>query len=55
VPSAAEETAMLANWAGVVPTPAFDYAYSWGVQFGDTAMSQLPSLQAVFLAKNTST
>ena len=52
LPTAAEEAAMLADWSGVVPTPVFDYAYSWGTQFGDTALSESASLQAVFTAKN---
>jgi Ca2+-binding RTX toxin-like protein len=28
-----------------LPDPAFDAAYSWGSQLGDTALSQLPDLQ----------
>ena len=44
---------MLADWAGVAPAPVFDYVYSWGEQFGDTALSDSASLQAVFRAKNT--
>jgi hypothetical protein len=36
----------------VVPNPKFDYAYSWGPQEGDKALSQSPPLQAVFTTKN---
>jgi hypothetical protein len=52
LPSAAQERQILADWAGVVPDPKFDYAYSWGSQEGDQALNQSPSLRAVFTAKN---
>ena len=52
LPSAAQERQMLAAWAAVIPTPKFDYAYSWGPQRGDRALSQSPGLKAVFAAKN---
>jgi hypothetical protein len=52
LPTAAQERQMLAAWAAVVPAPKFDYAYSWGPQQGDQALSQSPALQAVFAAKN---
>jgi hypothetical protein len=55
LPTAAEEDTMLADWASVVPSPVFDYAYSWGSQSGDTALDSSTALQAVFLAKNTGT
>ena len=33
--------------------PGFDYAYSWGTQNGDTALSDAPaSLRQVFAASN---
>ena len=54
LPTAAQERQMLAHWAAVVPHPQFDYAYSWGSQRGDTALSQSPALQAVFAEKNKS-
>jgi hypothetical protein len=52
LPTAAQERQLLAAWAAVVPDPKFDYAYSWGPQEGDTALSQSPALEAVFTAKN---
>ena len=52
VPTATQEQQILATWASVAPTPAFDYAYSWGTQSGDTALSNDPALQAVFAAHN---
>ena len=54
VPSAEQEQAMINHWADLVPNPAFDYAYAWGSQNGDTALEDLPELQQVFLAHNTS-
>jgi hypothetical protein len=53
LPTAAEETQLLATWASVIPAAVFDYAYSWGVQDSDQALSTSPDLQAVFLQKNT--
>jgi hypothetical protein len=54
MPTAAQERQMLALWAAVVPHPQFDYAYSWGSQRGDTALSQSSALRAVFAEKNKS-
>jgi hypothetical protein len=43
----------MSTWRGLIARPAFDYAYSWGVQSGDTALSDAPaSLQQVFAANN---
>jgi hypothetical protein len=53
LPSATQELQLLATWGSAVPSPAFDYAYSWGSQNGDTPLSATPSLQAVFLAHNS--
>ncbi|MFB9270034.1 calcium-binding protein [Bradyrhizobium erythrophlei] len=55
MPTAAQEQAMLGHWAAVVPNPAFDMAYSWASQNGDTALESSPALQAVFQQHNTST
>ncbi|MCK1655276.1 calcium-binding protein [Bradyrhizobium sp. 149] len=54
MPTAAQEQAMIDHWAQLVPNPAFDYAYAWGSQNGDTALESSPELQQVFLAHNTS-
>jgi hypothetical protein len=53
MPTAAEETQLLATWASAIPAAVFDYVYSWGVQSSDQALSTAPDLQAVFLQKNT--
>jgi hypothetical protein len=52
LPTAEQEQQILATWASVVPNPSFDYAYSWGVQAGDTALSNDSTLQAVFAVQN---
>jgi hypothetical protein len=52
LPTAAQESAILATWGSLVPTPVFDYAYSWGTQNGDQPLAASPSLQSVFLARN---
>ncbi|HEY1887316.1 MAG TPA: hypothetical protein VGG86_14930 [Roseiarcus sp.] len=52
LPTAAQEDEILSTWGSVIPDPAFDYAYSWGVQVGDTAISDDPALQTVFAAHN---
>jgi hypothetical protein len=53
LPTATQEKENLAEWGTVLPTPAFDYAYSWGVQNGDTALSTDPALQQVFAVHNS--
>lgn len=55
LPTPAQEQEILDTWAALVPSPAFDYVYSWGSQDGDTALAQATDLQPVFLAHNTGT
>ena len=55
LPTAAQEQAIIDAYARVVPNPAFDFAYSWNQQEGDTPLSQSPALQAVFAAHNAGT
>lgn len=52
LPNPAEVQAMLAQWQALIPTPVFDFAYSWGVQRGDRALENSVDLQAIFLAHN---
>lgn len=52
LPTVAEEEQSWAVWASLVAYPAFDYAYSWGAQDGDQALSTTPALQQVFSTKN---
>jgi hypothetical protein len=55
LPTASQEQQILSTWGAVVPTPAFDYAYSWGTQVGDSALVTSPDLQTVFSAHNAGT
>jgi hypothetical protein len=52
LPTPAQEQEILSTWASVVPNPVFDYAYSWGVQEGDTSLVNDPALAAVLAAHN---
>ena len=55
LPTAAQEEQILSTWGQYVPTPAFDFAYSWGLPTGYDAISDEPSLQQVFAAANAQT
>ncbi|UVK44017.1 calcium-binding protein [Mesorhizobium sp. AR07] len=55
LPTATQEQTMLDHWANLVPSPAFDYAYAWGSQQGDTALGNSAALQALFLQHNHGT
>ncbi|MER9661594.1 calcium-binding protein [Mesorhizobium sp. M0159] len=55
VPTAAQMETMMEHWAKLVPSPAFDYAYAWGSQRGDTALESSSELQAVFREHNLAT
>ncbi len=48
LPTAVQEDQILATWSTLTPNPAFDFAYSWGTQDNDDALTNTPSLQAVF-------
>jgi hypothetical protein len=52
LPTAEQESKILSTWGSLVPTPVFDYAYSWGSQRGDVALGTTPSLQSVFQVHN---
>ncbi|BAB54898.1 hypothetical protein [Mesorhizobium japonicum] len=52
VPSTSQMQTMMDHWDHLVPSPAFDYAYAWGSQQGDTALGNSPELQAFFLKHN---
>jgi Ca2+-binding RTX toxin-like protein len=54
VPTAAQEQTMMDHFAKLVPSPAFDYAYAWGSQQGDTALGDSAALKAFFLQHNQS-
>ncbi len=48
MPSPEELTRMFRVWAELTPAPVFDFAYSWGAQHSDDALSGSPALQSVF-------
>jgi hypothetical protein len=52
LPTASQMQLMLARWDALIPTPVFDFAYSWGPQNGDWALAGSPELQATFLSRN---
>ena len=52
LPTAAQESEILSTWASLVPTPVFDYTYSWEVQNGDQTLKGSPALQPIFLTHN---
>ncbi|MFB9264363.1 hypothetical protein ACFFWD_14470 [Bradyrhizobium erythrophlei] len=52
VPAPTQLRALIDRWSSIIPSPEFDYAYSWGNQQGDTALRDRPELQAVFKAYN---
>jgi hypothetical protein len=52
LPTVSQMQQMLARWGTHVPTPVFDYAYSWGSQNADEALEGSPDLQAVFARHN---
>jgi len=54
LPTQFQETQILYTWALLTPTPAFDYAYSWGQNTGtdDLTLNARPELQSVFAEHN---
>jgi hypothetical protein len=52
MPTASQEWQILAEWGKLTPRPGFDYAYSWGQQSGDSALSNTASLRGVFAQHN---
>jgi hypothetical protein len=50
VPTASQEKEIVQTWASLIPSPAFDYAYSWGRQRQDEALASTPSLRQFFAA-----
>ena len=52
LPTVSQLQQMLARWEALVPTPIFDFVYSWGSQNADVALDGSPDLQAVFRLRN---
>ncbi|RUV00471.1 calcium-binding protein [Mesorhizobium sp. M6A.T.Cr.TU.017.01.1.1] len=55
MPTTDQLETMMDHWEQLVPNPAFDFAYAWGSQEGDTALESSPELQAVFREHNLAT
>jgi hypothetical protein len=52
LPSVNQMRQMLDRWGTLVPSPVFDFAYSWGSQRSDQALEGAPDLQEVFALHN---
>jgi hypothetical protein len=55
LPTVSQLQEILARWGALVPTPVFDFAYSWGSQDADKALEGSPVLQEVFRLRNSAT
>jgi hypothetical protein len=53
VPTPKQLQALIDRWTTLIPSPEFDFFYSWGKQQGDTALRDSPELHAVCKAHNT--
>lgn len=54
LPTVSQLEQIMARWDALIPTPVFDYAYSWGSQNADAALGSSPDLQAVFSRRDES-
>jgi hypothetical protein len=52
LPTAAEERRIMLRWGMMLPTPVFDYAYSWGVQERDRSLEGAWDLHPIFATHN---
>ena len=52
LPVPSQEAQILRTWGSLVPTPVFDYAYSWGSQHQDASLSGSAALQRIFRIHN---
>jgi hypothetical protein len=53
LPSAELMQELLERWDRLLVHPAFDYAYSWGIQRGDAALENSPELRQMMLFHNS--
>jgi len=53
MPTLSQMQQILTRWGTLVPTPEFDFAYSWGSQNGDEALEGSPELQKLFSLHNS--
>lgn len=52
LPVPSQEAQILRTWGSLVPTPVFDYAYSWGSQHQDASISGSGGLRRIFRMHN---
>lgn len=52
LPPISQMEQILERWGSLVPTPVFDFAYSWGSQKASESLENSPELQAVFARHN---
>jgi hypothetical protein len=52
LPTTEQLREILDRWRKIIPAPAFEMAYSWGSQNGDTALETAPELQRAFSVHN---
>jgi hypothetical protein len=53
MPTAAQMRSIIVQWAELIPSPAFDFTYSWGSQRADIALADAPAgVRAVLVAHN---
>jgi hypothetical protein len=52
LPVVAEEEEIIAQWKTAIPTPLFDYVYSWGSQRGDVGLEGALALHPAFARHN---
>jgi hypothetical protein len=53
MPNSDELKEIIRRWSQLLPSPPFDFAYSWGRQQGDVSLASSPESQDIFLEHNT--
>ena len=48
MPTTAQMQTMMDHWEKLVPSPAFDMAYKWSSQNGDTSLGNTPGNASLF-------
>ncbi|PDQ17122.1 calcium-binding protein, partial [Mesorhizobium sanjuanii] len=55
MPTTSQMQTMMDHWEKLVPNPAFDMAYKWASQNGETSLGNTSSMQSFFKEHNTTT
>ena len=53
MPNSDELQEIIRRWSQLLPSPPFDFAYSWGSQREDVSLGSSPESQGIFLKHNT--